>query len=119
MAYRRHVAIQPADLVVDASSPDNVGKTIDALRRHCGLTTKGLAYMAGIKRSTLHTRIAGADATTGELHRLAQVFAIPITVLFIEPDLALRWVLDHPAVRPATVSSAKPGYLSSPRIAAA
>ncbi|MFP5376921.1 MAG: helix-turn-helix transcriptional regulator [Acidimicrobiia bacterium] len=103
------MASEAVDLLTAVSSPMNVGATIDALRRHCGLTTKALAQMASIKRSTLHGRIAGSDATASELDRLARVFNVPIAVLFLERDVALRWVLDHPARRPTTVGDATVG----------
>lgn len=85
----------------DSYSPDNIGETINALRRHCKLTVKGLADLSGIKRPTLHTRLIGGDHSTAqELSRLAYVFNVPIPVLFLPPDFAIRWVLDHPGPRP-------------------
>lgn len=103
------MAVNETTLLASASSPKNIGPTVDALRRHCRLTTKGLAERARIARTTLHTRIAGSDITASELDRLARVFNVPIAVLFFEPDYALRWVLDHPDERPTTVGDAIPG----------
>ena len=40
-----------------------------------------------------------------ELAGLAHYFGVPVLVFYLEPDEALRWVLDHPEHRPAWLLS--------------
>jgi transcriptional regulator with XRE-family HTH domain len=83
----------------DQLSASNVPATLRALKRFCGLTDQQIADAADMRRSTLHNRQSGlSPATADELGRIAaDVYDVPIFVLFLPPDEAIRWVLDHPS----------------------
>lgn len=105
--------------ITDGSvSGANVPGTLRRLKAYYGLTDREIALASGMKRSTVQSRMAGSDTTATELDKLAQALHVPVVVLFMRPDEALRWVLDHPFAEPAEPidapgDSAKGVYLSS------
>ncbi len=81
--------------------------TVRRLQRDRDLSDVRLALLSGVKRTTLHSRLSGKSPFTDEeLVSIATVLDVPVVVLFLSPDNALRWVLDHPTPGAATVAGA-------------
>lgn len=77
---------------------DNVPQALRALKRHYGTTDAQLADALGLSRQTVQNRLSGATAMAyPELVGFAAFFDVPEEVLYIGPDTAVRWVLDHPS----------------------
>lgn len=84
-----------------AVSAANVPFVLRRLKAYRGLTDQQIAVRSGMKRSTVQSRMAGKPVPTDELDELAHALGVPVVVLFMPADEALRWVLDHPEMPPA------------------
>lgn len=96
----------------------NVPATLRKLRDFYGWTDVDLAARTGIPRTTLASRLRKTHpiaATSPELAAFAAAYGVPVGVLFLEPNEALRWLIDHPGKEE---NYAKPGYLKTPARAA-
>lgn len=71
--------------------------TIVTLARYLNISTTELAAQMGITRPTMTGRLKGySRIEPWELPGFALVFGVPVEVLDLEPDEAIRWVLDNP-----------------------
>ena len=67
------------------------------LMRHFELTDRALADAFGISRQAMNYRINGRTTIPPEeVAGFAAFFGVPEQVMYLTPDEALRWVLDHP-----------------------
>lgn len=100
-----HEAIEDARHTVPA--------TLRKLRDYYGYTDVEMAAMTGIPRTTVRSRMTknAQAATSVELAGFAKVFGVPVGVLFLTPNEALRWVIDH---APQEANRAKPGRRNHP-----
>lgn len=79
---------------------DHVPAVLRRFRNYMGTNDAELARLTGIKRTTLANKMKGNGSfSPGEMHALAEVFGVPVDVLYLEPDNAVRWLLDHPEHR--------------------
>lgn len=71
-------------------------KTIAAIARYLDVGQRELAREMGLHHQVLHERLSGrTEIKPWELDGFAAVLGVPLEVLFMEPDEALRSVLDH------------------------
>ena len=79
------------------SSGAHVPATLRQFRNYWGTNDAELARLTGIKRTTLANKMKGVGSfAPGEVQALAALFGVPLDVLYMTPQDALRWVLDHP-----------------------
>lgn len=79
------------------SSGAYVPATLRQFRNYWGTNDAELARLTGIKRTTLANKMKGVGSfSPGEVQALAALFGVPLDVLYMPPQDALRWVLDHP-----------------------
>lgn len=81
---------------------DSVAPSLRALKRHFGVTDQQIADALGLPeksgRQQIQARLAGSTSLSyWEMVGLAAFFDVPEEVLFRGPDVALRWILDHPS----------------------
>ncbi len=69
------------------------------LMRHLDLTDADLGEaLGGVKRQTVNSWANGRTRIPVEIEGgLATLFDMPREVLYLSPDEAIRWVLDHPS----------------------
>jgi len=88
------------DAMVEART--RVPRTVTALLRYFDIPREELAQAMGLTRQSIHNKLNGRTVLRHEeVAGLARFFGVPADVLRLEPDVALRWVLDHPEARPA------------------
>lgn len=74
-----------------------VRRVIRKLMRHWDLHDADLADAFGVSRQAMNYRLTGRTAIAPEEEAgFAAFFGVPTAVLYLPPDDALRWVLDHP-----------------------
>lgn len=74
------------------------GETVATVARFLNWTTSALADEMGMTRPTITSRLKGhTTMERWELPGFALVLGVPVEVLEMEPNDAVRWVLDHPA----------------------
>jgi hypothetical protein len=90
--------------VIDAMAEarTRVPKTVEKVLGYYSLTGADVSRVLGLNPQTVHNKLSGRSAFRHEeIVGLARWLATPIDVLLrLEPDDALRWVIDHPDVRP-------------------
>lgn len=80
---------------------DNTRRAVSGLIAYLGMPQAALARAMGMSRQTLSSRLSGTSEIKGwERDGLAALLGVPVEVLGLDPDDALRWVLDHPDRRP-------------------
>ena len=79
------------------TSAANVPGVLRRLKSYCEVTDMEIAEATGIPRSTVRSKMHGAPCVTRDLQAFAAYFDVPLSVLVMTPDDALRWVLDHPS----------------------
>lgn len=112
--------------VETGSAAENVPAVLRQLKRYYGASDPKLALLTGIPRSTVQSRLSGATpCNASDLEQFAKVFEVPITVLYLPPKVALRWVLDHQEAVPewlrpmaSSVKGPKGRWMNSPARAA-
>ena len=73
-----------------------MARTLDALRRHYRWSDRELGERAGYSRNKVEERRNGVTAIDADdLTRFSVAFGVPILVLVMDADEAVRWVLDH------------------------
>ena len=71
--------------------------TVRSLARFLGFPVGDIAKCLHMSRPTLATRFNGATVfEPWEIAAIAAGFGVPASVLDLNPDDAVRWVLDHP-----------------------
>lgn len=85
---------------------DEMSKRIPAtlvmLKKYRQLTDRAIGQMAGVSGQKIGSHCRGrGHVTERDLAMFAQIFDVPEYVLLLEPDEALRWVLDHSPNQPA------------------
>ena len=78
------------------------GETVATLARFLNWTTSALADQMGMTRPTITSRLKGhTKMEPWELPGFAAVLGVPVEVLNMAPNEAVRWVLDNgsPTVR--------------------
>ena len=69
------------------------------LARYYEVTDLQLALALDVSRQTVNSWVNGRTRIPDEIEAgLAAFFGVPREVLYLSPDDALRWVLDHPQV---------------------
>lgn len=73
-------------------------ETIKLLADYLGFKTAELARRMEMNRSTMTGRLNGStQVEPWELAGFAAVFGVPVEVLEMDPEDAIRWVLDNPS----------------------
>ena len=73
-----------------------VPNTIQALMRHRGYKDREMAERSGIERATFNTyKNARRKFGLDELEAIAKALDVPASVLLMQEEEAVRWVLDH------------------------
>jgi hypothetical protein len=72
-------------------------ETIVKLTKFLDISTTDLADEMGMTRPTMTGRLKGySRIEPWELPGFALALGVPVEVLDLEPDEAVRWILDHP-----------------------
>ena len=72
------------------------GETVAKVAKFLNWTTSALADQMGMTRSTLTGRLKGHTAMEpAELRGFSLALGVPVHVLEMEPNQAVRWVIDH------------------------
>lgn len=75
-----------------------VPNVIRALMSYTRHRTYHLAAALGVTPTSVSARLNGSTVIKQEeLAALGVLFDVPVEVFYLEPDQALRWVLDHPS----------------------
>lgn len=76
----------------------NVGPSAAEIANKYRLSNLALSEAIGVANSTLANYLKGRVAVPGWLADvLATILGVPLDVLKMEPDAALKWVLDNPS----------------------
>jgi len=90
------------------------GETVAKVARFLNWTTSALADQMGMTRPTITSRLKGTtNMERWELPGFAAVLGVPVEVLELTPNDAVRWVLDN-----GTVNLRNTCYATSPLVAA-
>lgn len=102
----QRVATDAGALIAIERAKRTVPRVIRRLALHYDVTASDLAEQLGVTRAAVSSRLNGKTVIRSEeLAGLAHYFGVPILVFYLEPDEALRWVLDHPEHRPEWLPS--------------
>ena len=75
------------------------GETVATVARFLNWTTSALADQMGMTRPTITSRLKGHTAMEpAELRGFSLVLGVPVHVLEMSPNDAVRWVLDNDGV---------------------
>lgn len=75
-----------------------VPATVRRLKEYYGDSVNELAELVGLERRTLSARLhEDIGFRQEEVYGLAFAFGVPMQVLYLNPDDALRFVMDHKA----------------------
>lgn len=87
-----------------------VPTVIQQLKTYRGVKTYELARAIGVTSPAMSARLKGATVIKQEeMEAIAVVLGVPVAVLYLTPQDALRWALDHPAADPTTVDGVTVG----------
>lgn len=68
------------------------------LMKHLDLTDSDIGEALDVKRQTVNSWANGRTKIPAEIEEgFAALFDVPREVLYLSPDEAIRWVLDHPS----------------------
>lgn len=89
-----------------------LARTLRTVQDYYRVSNVKLGLAAGIPTSTVRNKVLGLTPLgTAESERFAQALGVPLDVLTMRPDEALRWVMEHPEAGPLG-SPVKGAYLS-------
>lgn len=75
-----------------------VPAVIRQLMSYRGVKTYQIAQAIGVAPSAVSARLGGGTVIKQEeMEAIAVILGVPVAVLYLTPDAALRWVLDHPS----------------------
>jgi antitoxin component HigA of HigAB toxin-antitoxin module len=93
--------INPAVIEAMAEAREQVPLTVRALLRHFDLSQGDLGLALGLSRQSICNKLTGRGVLRQEeVLGLAQFFGVPTDVLHLDPEIAVKWVIDHPDARP-------------------
>ena len=76
---------------------DQHRRTVAKVAQFLDVNTTQLAIKMGMKRSTVTGRLTGTtELPPWELPGFATALGVPAEVLDLDPNEAVRWLLDHP-----------------------
>jgi DNA-binding XRE family transcriptional regulator len=89
-----------ADVIAEARQHWSARRlTVRQLTRLIGVRQTEIADALGMSRQTFNGRMTGAtNLEPWELAGIAAMLGVPVHVLEMEPNDAIRWILDHPEV---------------------
>jgi transcriptional regulator with XRE-family HTH domain len=83
--------------MIPATPRAAIARTLKALKRHRDLSDAEIGARAGMKRSTVASKISGdTGCSDSDIFRLAYAFGVEPHVLYMPKAEAIRWVLDNP-----------------------
>lgn len=85
------------------------GMTVTNVARFVGVSMSELARRTGMRYATLHDRMHGKSLFQPfELDAIAAALGLQPDLFELEPDDAVRWLLDHPEVTRGCLSEEQP-----------
>lgn len=79
-----------------ASTPRRLRRTLHLIKSYREMSDDSISQLLGMTRSKVNSYISGPTKLTAEMMAaFAWVFRVPEQILWLDPDDALRWVLDN------------------------